>query len=413
MSLAQHQQSPHSGTGGPDLGGQSPFRRLADLLEGIAPGIEPGLNLTIGEPRHAVPAFVGPVLADHIADFGRYPAINGTDAYRAAVAGWLERRYGLDGLVDPKDGIVSLSGSREGLFLAAVTARDLAAGDSRKTSGKPVILLPNPFYHAYRAAAHAIGAEAVYFDVSPKTGFLPDPDALDPALLDRTIAAYVASPAAPQGSVASLELWQRLVELARRHGFMLFADECYSEIYRQTPPAGALEAVAGDRDLSNLVVFNSLSKRSNLPGLRCGFAAGDPAFLAAWTRFRNMAGPQVPLPVQAVGAAAYNDEAHVIENRRLYNEKYAAAEKILAGRYGATTPEGGFFLWLDISAHGSSEAVALKLWREAGVRVIPGEYLTAVDGHGDNPGLPFIRVALVAPLAETEVALTRIVETLG
>ncbi len=370
--------------------------------------------MTIGEPRHPVPDFVAPVLAEHTAEFGRYPPIMGNEAFRLGVVDWLEQRYGLGGLIGKEDGVVALSGSREGLFLAAITARDLALGDPKKDTSRPVILLPNPFYHAYGAAAHAIGAEAVYFEVSAETGFLPDPAALDPDLLDRVVCAFVASPTAPQGTTASRELWLDLIALARKHRFMLFADECYSEIYRDAPPVGVLEAIAGsDRDLSRVVTFNSLSKRSNLPGLRCGFAAGDPAFLAEWTRFRNMAGPQVPLPVQAVATAAFADEAHVAENRRLYNDKFAAAERILAGRYGASTPAGGFFLWLDTRAFGSGEEVAMRLWREAGVKVIPGEYLAAVDGSGSNPGTPFIRVALVVSQDETEQALTRIVATLG
>ena len=390
------------------IGGESPFRRLAALVAGHEPGAAP-IDLSVGEPRHPVPGFVGPILARETNDFSRYPPINGRKAFRDAVASWLENRFGLTGAIDPDRHILPLSGSREGLFLAAFTARDRMA----ERPDHPVLLLPNPFYHAYAAAARAIEAEPVFFDIGPETNFLPDPDALDPALLDRTIAAYVASPAAPQGNAASKELWHRLIELARRHDFMLFADECYSEIYRRTPPAGALEAANETGEgFDRLVVFNSLSKRSNLAGLRCGFAAGDPDFLTEWTRFRNMAGPQVPLPVQSVAAAAFSDEVHVAENRRLYNEKFASAAEILGGRFGAYTPDGGFFLWLDMSEYDGGEAAALRLWQNAGLRVVPGGYLSGTIADGSNPGDRFLRLALVEERSRTDDALNRIVATL-
>jgi aspartate/methionine/tyrosine aminotransferase len=388
----------------------SPFQRLADLLAPFQPGRAP-INLTVGEPRHPVPGFVGPVLAREIDGFGRYPAIRGTDAFRAAVAGWIDRRYGLDGAVDPEHGVLPLNGSREGLFFAALEAKRR----SKKASDRPAILLPNPFYQAYAAGAAAAGCEAVMIDAGPQTGFLPDLATLSDELLDRTVALYYASPANPQGAVASRADWAKVIERARAHDFMLFADECYSEIYRGTAaPDGVLQAVADlGGDLRGIVTFNSLSKRSNLPGLRCGFAAGDPDFLRSWVGFRNMAAPQVPGPVQAVAIAAFEDETHVAANRRLYDTKFAAAERILAGRWGYSTPPGGFFLWLDVGAQGGGEAVAEMLWREAGVRTVPGGYLcgTGVDGH--NPGAAYLRVAMVESPALTEEALGRIVEILG
>lgn len=385
----------------------SPFQRLNDLLAPHRPGRVP-INLTIGEPRHAVPGFVGPVLASEIAGFGRYPAIRGTDAFRTTVGAWLDRRFGLGGTVDVEHGILPLNGSREGLFYAALEARRRWT----KTGVAPAILLPNPFYQAYAAGAVAAGCEAVMIDAGPETGFLPDLEALPADLLDRTVALYYASPANPQGAVASLEGWKRVIAVARAHGFWLFADECYSEIYRgSNAPIGVLAAAGGD--LSGVVAFNSLSKRSNLPGLRCGFAAGDPDFLKTWLAFRNMAAPQVPGPIQSVAVAAYSDEAHVIENRRLYDAKYAAAEHIFGKRYGYATPAGGFFLWLDVGAQGGGEAVALKLWCEAGVRTIPGGYLSGTGPDGSNPGARYLRVAMVESLALTEEALGRITETLG
>jgi len=385
----------------------SPFQRLSDLLAPHQPGRAP-INLTVGEPRHVVPDFVGPVLAREISGFGRYPAIRGTDAFRAAVGAWLDRRYGIGGTVDIEHGILPLNGSREGLFYAALEARRRWT----KTGVRPAILLPNPFYQAYAAGAVAAGCEAVMIDAGPETGFLPDLAGLPAELLDRTVALYYASPANPQGAVASLEGWKSVIATARAHGFWLFADECYSEIYRgAAAPAGVLAAAGGD--LSGVVAFNSLSKRSNLPGLRCGFAAGDPDFLKGWVAFRNMAAPQVPGPIQAVAVAAYSDEAHVVENRRLYDAKYAAAERILGRRYGYATPPGGFFLWLDVGAQGGGEATALRLWREAGLRTIPGGYLSGTGADGSNPGERYLRIAMVESLALTEEALARIIETLG
>lgn len=391
----------------------SPFQRLATLLEGRAPG-RPPIVMVVGEPRHPVPDFVGPALQREIAGFGRYPAIRGTDAFRETVAGWLGRRYGLDGRIDPSTMILPLNGSREGLFFAALEARMSTA----KAVANPAILIPNPFYQAYAAGCVAAGCEPVMVPATAETGFLPDPAALDADLLARTVAMFFASPANPQGAVVSRAGWLDLIALARRHDFMLLADECYSEIYRSVPPAGVLEAAATTAEgFDRVVAFNSLSKRSNLPGLRCGFAAGDPAFLARWTRFRNMAAPQVPEPVQAVAVAAFSDEAHVEANRRLYNAKYAAAERILGPVFGPVTPEGGFFLWLDVTGlaedgFDAGEAATLRLWREGGVRVVPGSYLAAPGRDGTNPGADFLRVALVDDLPATEDGLSRIADIL-
>ena len=382
---------------------RSPFARLAERLDGIAPG-RPVINLSVGEPQHPVPDFVGPVLARNLADFGRYPQIRGTDAFRGAVAGWLARRYGAE--IDPAREVIVLGGSREGLFLAAFTAT------RRKPVERPAILVPNPYYQAYGAGAWGAGAELVPLDATAETGFLPDLDALEPALLERTAALYLASPSNPQGAVADLDYLVRALTLARRHDFMLFLDECYSEIYTDAPPPGGLEAARALGGLDRVVVFNSLSKRSSLPGLRIGFAAGDPDFLDAYAQLRNVGGPQVPLPAQAVAAAAYADEAHVEANRALYRTKFGVAEQILGGRFGYRRPAGGFFLWLDVAREGGGEAVATRLWREGGVRVLPGAYLTTGGAGGRNPGAAYVRVALVADVETTAEALRRVVEVL-
>ena len=383
------------------------FQRLNTLLDGLEPGQDP-IVLTVGEPRHALPSFVGPVLAANLDDFRRYPPIRGTDAFRKAVASWLDRRYRLGGLIDPDRNVLPLNGSREGLFYAAFTAADRLRKDN------PAILLPNPYYHPYSLGAAKSGAEAVYLDATPEDGFLPNLGALDEALLDRTIAFYFASPANPQGAVAPLDYWCRLIELARKHRFYVFADECYSEIYRETPPPGVLQAARGlGGDLSYVIAFNSLSKRSNLPGLRCGVAAGDAEFMAEWTTFRNSAAPQVPMPNQAVAVAAFSDETHVEENRRLYNAKFAAAETILGPSFGYTKPEGGFFVWLDVSRFGGGVEAARLFWLEQGVKVVPGAYFARTQKDGSNPGTNFIRLAMVEDIDTTRRALVRIAALAG
>lgn len=385
---------------------RSPFVRLTELLGDNKPG-KPPINLSVGEPQHAVPSFVGPVLAAHIADFGRYPANKGIEPFRAAAAGWLGRRYTLQRPVDPETEVLVLNGTREGLFLAALTAKSFVP----PRAGPPAILIPNPFYAAYAAGATAADCEAVYLPCTAATGFLPDLDALDEALLARTVAFYLASPSNPQGAVADRDYLVRLVALSRQFGFMVFADECYGEIYSDHAPAGALE-VSGP-DFANVLVFHSLSKRSNLPGLRVGFVAGDRKFLARFLDLRNVAAPQVPVPAQHVAVAAYGDEAHVEENRRLYAQKFALAGQILGDRYGYRRPGGGFLLWLDVSDKGGDEDAALRLWREAGVRVLPGSYCARVDANGDNPGAGYIRLAMVHDNEATAEALHRLVAVLG
>jgi len=381
----------------------SPFQRLAKVLSGIDPG-KPPISLAVGEPQHPIPDFVGPVIAANLADFGRYPATTGSEAFRAAVGAWLDRRYDLRGTIDPASMVVVLNGSREGLFLAGLGAKLWYPDKTR-----PVVLTPNPFYQAYRASALATGDERIAVACTDPAATIPDYGALPTETLDRTIAVYVASPANPQGSVATTDDWKRLIALARKHRFMVLADECYSEIYRSDPPAGALAAAHETGDFSNVVAFHSLSKRSNLPGLRVGFAAGDAGFLRHWAGLRAFAAPQVPLPLQAVAIAAYGDETHVAANRALYNEKYAAAERVLGSRFGRATPPGGFFLWLDMSEVGGGEEAAIRLWRDAGVRTVPGGYLALPDDAGTNPADPFLRVAMVPDVATITEALTRLV----
>ena len=391
----------------PKAEGRSPFVRTHELLEGLKPG-KPAINLSVGEPQHAIPPFVGPVLAAHLNDFGRYPANKGTDEYRRAAAAWLGRRYKLTRPIDPESEVIVLNGTREGLFLGAIAAKRFVT----RRAGKPAILIPNPFYAAYSAGAAAADCEPVYLPTATATGFLPDLDALSEELLSRTVAFYIASPSNPQGAVADAAYLTKLAALARRFGFLIFADECYCEIYLNgIPPHGMLEA--SGPDFANVVVFHSLSKRSNLPGLRVGFAAGDRRFLTRFVELRNVAAPQVPVPAQHVAIAAYGDEAHVEKNRALYVAKFDLADRIIGNRYGYKRPAGGFFLWLDVSAQGGDETVTKKLWQVGGLRVIPGHYLARDGADGRNPGVGYIRIALVHDKDTTTEALQRLVEVLG
>src|SRR5438128_5937681 len=385
---------------------RSPFLRTTELLAPYQPA-KPLITLSLGKPQHPVRDFVGPVVAMHIAEFGRYPLAKGIEPFRRAAADWLSTRFQLPRPIDPESEILVLNGSREGLFFAAITAARYVGA----RRGKPAILVPNPFYPAYGAGARAAGCETVYLPTTLANGFLPDLDTLDDATLARTVAIFIASPANPQGSVASPEYFARLKKLADRYGFMILSDECYSEIYTRQAPGSALECAGPD--FTNVVAFQSLSKRSNLPGMRVGFAAGDRKFLSAFHELRNVAAPQVPVPLQHVAVAAYSDEAHVEENRKLYRIKFDLADQILGNRYGYVRPAGGFCVWLDVADRGGDEAACVRLYRDAGVRVIPGSYLARLQDDGSNPGAGYIRLALVSDSESTPEALHRLVETLG
>jgi aspartate/methionine/tyrosine aminotransferase len=372
------------------------FPRLRKLLDAHAPGGDP-IAMTIGEPRHPMPDFVGPILAANLAGFGVYPPNDGTPELLSAITGWIQRRYGAS---LAQDQVMVLNGTREGLFNACV-----ALCPETKGGKTPVVLMPNPFYQVYAVAALSVGAEPVYVPATAATGFLPDYASLPPAVLDRVTIAYLCSPANPQGAVASRAYWRDLLALAEKHDFLIFADECYSEIWRSAPPPGALEVAAEmGANPERVFTFHSLSKRSNLPGLRSGFVAGGTQGIAQMRKLRSFAGAPLPLPIQRVSEAAWADEAHVIENRALYQDKFRAADAIFAGLQGFECPEGGFFLWLPVE---DGEAAALKLWRETGVRVLPGAYLSR-DAGGQNPGKTYLRVALVAPKEEMQRGLIQL-----
>ncbi|MFG6565224.1 aminotransferase class I/II-fold pyridoxal phosphate-dependent enzyme [Sulfitobacter sp. 1A13421] len=371
--------------------------RLRALLDGHEGGGTP-IHMTIGEPKHAFPAWVTDEITKHAAGFNKYPPNDGSPELRAAIASWIARRYGVE--MDPDSEVMALNGTREGLYNAVI-----ALCPPTKNGEKSAILMPNPFYQVYMIGAISGEADPIMVPATAETGHLPDFASLPEEVLRRTTAAYLCSPANPQGVVASRDYWAELIALAEKYDFLIFADECYSEIYRDTPPTGALEVVKElGTDRNRVVIFHSLSKRSNLPGLRSGFAASGTETMRQIKQLRNYAGAPLPLPLQQAAAAVWADEAHVEENRALYQEKYAIADRIFGNVPGYVSPEAGFFLWLPVE---DDEAAVLKLWRETGVRVLPGSYL-AQNVAGGNPGQNYIRVALVAPKDETTRGLEAI-----
>ena len=372
------------------------FPRLRALLDAHEPGGEI-MHMTIGEPRHAFPEFVSEIILRNASGFGQYPPNDGTPELQQAIADWLARRYNV---AIGTDRIVMLNGTREGLYNAA-----MALCPERKAGAQPVVLMPNPFYQVYAVAALSVGAEPVYLPATRTTGFLPDFTAVDPAVLDRTAIVYLCSPSNPQGAVASRDYWRTLLGLADKHDFRVFADECYSEVWRTERPAGALEVAAEmGTDPERVLVFHSLSKRSNLPGLRSGFVAGGPESIRRISQLRAYAGAPAPLPLQRVAEKVWADEAHVEASRQRYVGKFQIADRVFQGIDGCEAPDAGFFLWLPVA---DGEEAALRLWRETGVRVLPGAYL-ARDVNGENPGKGYIRVALVAEEQEMQRGLERI-----
>ncbi len=385
----------------------SPFTRLRRLLENVAPGHAKPIEMTAGDPRETMPGFVMDRMVDAKALLGIYPVTRGGDDLRRTLGTWIERRYGLAGHIDPLRHVIVLNGSREGLFYAI-----MPAVGRKRVNGKPVVLLPNPYYHAYLGSTSAVNAEAVFLDATAETGHLPDLDQLakQPEILARTVAFYLCSPANPQGAVASPDYIRRALAMARQDDFMLFFDECYSEIYTGEPPTGGLEIAAHTPEkFKNILVFNSLSKRSNLPGLRSGFVAGDPDFLEILAEVRNLTGPQMPGVIQQASIAVWSEEQHVAVIRQAYKAKFDVCDEVLKGRFAYKRPAGGFFLWLDLSHLGGGVEATVTLWQRAGVKVVPGAYLAQPNHDGVNPGERYVRVALVHPPATIREALERVV----
>ncbi len=373
------------------------FPRLRALLDHHEPGDEV-VQMTIGEPRHEFPAWVTEIIMENAAGFQKYPPNEGSVELRSAITDWINRRYGVD--LNADKNVMALNGTREGLYNAA-----MALCPEQKNGQQPIILCPNPFYQAYMVAALSVGAQPHFVPATAVTGHLPDYSGLPSDVLNRTAMAYICSPANPQGAVASHDYWAELIRLAEQYDFRILADECYSEIYRNEAPTGVL-TVARElgADPERVTLFNSLSKRSNLAGLRSGLIAGGPETIKRVKQLRSYAGAPLPSPLQAVAAKAWSDEEHVQENRRLYQEKYRIADEVFSGVQAYMPPEAGFFLWLPV---GDSEKTALKLWQETGVRVLPGAYLSQGD-PGQNPGEDFIRVAMVAPKIELQQGLIKL-----
>jgi N-succinyldiaminopimelate aminotransferase len=392
----------------PDLDSLSdyPFEALRTLLNPVTPRVNDEIiAMSVGEPQHQPPALLTETLVRHAHEWNKYPPMVGTPELRQAIADWLTRRYNLaPGALDIEKHIATLAGTKEGLYLFAsvVVPRE-------KAGQQPIVLCPNPYYLVYNGAATMAGAEPVFLDATRDNAFLPNLDDIPKATLERCALFYLCSPSNPQGTIADLEYLKKAVRLAREYDFVLAADECYAELYDTTPPPGALEACQalgpGPNGLfDNVVVFHSLSKRSSAAGLRSGFVAGDPRYVAQFKRLRDFGGCQVPLPIQHAATALWRDETHVIENRALYKRKFDLAETMLGGRYGFYRPAGGFFLWLDV---GDGEQAALRLWRDAAIRVLPGGYTARAANAGKNPGSGYIRVAVVHDEATLETAFAR------
>jgi N-succinyldiaminopimelate aminotransferase len=379
-----------------------PFQKLRELFAGVTPN--PALrhvNLSIGEPKHATPQLVIDSLNANMAGLASYPTTQGSDALRRSISQWLAQRYGIPPLDIAKQ-VVPVNGSREALFAFAQ-----AVIDSSKPN--PVVISPNPFYQIYEGAALLAGAEPYFINTTAANGFQPDWSSVPEDIWQRTQLVYVCSPGNPTGAVMPLAGWQQMFELADRYGFVIASDECYSEIWFDKPPLGALQAAQqlGHSDYRNLVVFSSLSKRSNVPGMRSGFVAGDAKILEKFLLYRTYHGCAMNPTVQAASAATWNDEAHVEDNRQQYRAKFAAVTPLLKPVLDVDLPDAAFYLWA--KAPICDTEFARELYRQQHVTVLPGSFL-AREAHGSNPGQNYVRIALVAPLDECIEAARRIVE---
>jgi len=379
-----------------------PFQKLSALFKGVnPPAALASINLSIGEPKHATPAFIHSALREGLDGLASYPATLGSEALRAGVGAWLGRRHGLPSL-DHASQVLPVNGSREALFAFAQAVVDRSLPGAR-------VVMPNPFYQIYEGAALLAGAQPEFLNHLPHDGFRIDLDQLDEATWARTQLVYVCSPSNPTGAVMDLEDWKRLFDLSDRHGFIIASDECYSEIYfhEGEPPLGGLAAAhrLGRSDFRRLISFGSLSKRSNVPGMRSGYVAGDAQVLKAFLLYRTYHGSAMSLPVQAASVAAWSDEAHVVANRALYREKFEAVTRILREVTQVTMPQAAFYLWL--RTPGDDAEFARALYETYNVTVLPGSFL-AREARGVNPGRGFVRAALVPEPAQCIEAAQRL-----
>lgn len=379
-----------------------PFERLKALFAGTQhTGGLTHVNLSIGEPKHPTPALIKQALIDNLDGLSVYPGTQGLPVLRKAISEWILRRF--DALVDPETQVLPILGSREALFSFAQVVLDGCENDSH-------VVFPNPFYQIYEGATFLGGASPVFVNIDPASG-LSNFHALSPDVLAKTKLMYVCSPNNPTGAVYSLEDWQKLFDLADEYNIVIASDECYSEIYLDgtAAPIGGLEAASrlGRSDYNNLIVFSSLSKRSNAPGLRSGYVAGDAELINAFLRYRTYHGSAMSTTIQMASVAAWNDEEHVAENRRLYTEKFKAFSAILEGKLELHIPPAGFYFWADVGQ--SDTAFAKRLFEQAHVTLLPGSFLGR-EVNGFNPGSNHVRIALVASLAECNEAACRIAQ---
>jgi N-succinyldiaminopimelate aminotransferase len=387
-----------------------PFEKLRELMADVVPPKEyRPISLGIGEPKHATPALIEDAIRASLGGLSSYPATAGEPKLRQACAAWVQRRYGVT--LDAATQVLPVNGSREALFSVAQTVVDASRPGA-------TVVCPNPFYQIYEGAALLAGAQTAFANSDPAHNFAADWSRIDSATWARTQLLYVCSPGNPTGAVMPLSEWQTLFELSDRHGFVIASDECYSEIYfRDEPPLGALQAAAalGRNDYRNLIALTSLSKRSNVPGMRSGFVAGDAGLIKKFLLYRTYHGSAMSLVVQAASIAAWNDEAHVVTNRALYRDKFARVTPRLADVLDVKLPDAGFYLWAAVpnlsgstGAAGNDIAFARGLLAQYNVAVLPGSLL-ARDAHGVNPGAGRIRMALVAGVDECVEAAERIV----
>jgi N-succinyldiaminopimelate aminotransferase len=386
-----------------------PFEKLRQLFADVTPNPDyPAISLGIGEPKHPTPAFIQKALMHSVQGLANYPSTHGSDPLRAAIGSWLERRYGVPPL-DPATQVLPVNGSREALFGIAHCVID--------PGSQPLVVCPNPFYQIYEGATYLAGAETYFVNSEPARNFACDYSSVPDDVWPRVQLLYLCSPGNPTGATLSLDDWRQLFALADRYGFVIAADECYSEIYHgSTPPLGALEAAhqlgrsGGAHPYRHLVVFSSLSKRSNVPGMRSGFVAGDAEILKKFLLYRTYCGGAMSPPVQAASIAAWGDESHVQENRAKYKEKFALVTPLLRQMLDVELPDAGFYLWADVRRSGLSDTeFARRLYAEYNVTVLPGSYL-ARTAHGINPGENRVRMALVAEVDEGLEAAQRIVQ---
>lgn len=384
-----------------------PFQRLRDLFQGLTPNPAFNhVNLSIGEPKHATPDIIRDALASNLTGLASYPTTIGIPALREAINAWLQRRYQIPALNIDK-AILPVNGSREALFAFAQAVIDTSV------ARQPVVISPNPFYQIYEGAAFLAGAQPYFINTTPDNDFSMDLTQVPADILQRTQLVFVCSPGNPSGKVMDIQAWKTLFELSDQYGFVIASDECYSEIYfnENNPPVGALQAAHQlGRDFTRIVMFSSLSKRSNVPGMRSGFVAGDADIVEKFALYRTYHGCAMNPAVQAASVVAWNDEAHVQENRALYSEKFSAVTPLLQQVWPHTQlPDAAFYLW--INTQQDDTVVASQLYQELNITVLPGSFL-AREAHGVNPGKGFIRMALVAATEETIAAAQRIKEHL-